>query len=165
MTLRRSGVTRGIKTQLLIALGARDGAVKDYAIIGLAGAGDDRGWDEVFALLPALLRRRRRSAGQAAVAMALAYLAQHLHDPDRRRRLVAFAREHWAILGEDQWFDDLWPEAHPGGRAVDAVPAPDSAGIRAWARHPLFQPLGRSAKLPCGVIGGRCPWGGVVRRR
>lgn len=128
--------------QLLTALGPRDGAVKDYAIIGLAGAGGDRGWDEAFKRLPALLRRQRRSAGQSEVTMALAYLAQQLQNPDRRRRLVAFVRKHWVILVEDEWFANLWPEARPDGPAAGAVPAPDAASIRAWARHPLFQPLG-----------------------
>jgi len=126
---------------LRYALASSDGAVKDYAIIGLAGAGDDDAWDEVFGQLRALLRRRRRAQGQSEVAMAIAYLAQHLDDAARRRTLVEFIRKHWVTIKEAEWFDAHWPEARPEGPAADLVGAPDAERIRAWAREPLFTPL------------------------
>ncbi len=74
--------------------------------------------------------------------MAVAYLAQHAADPDRRSQLVAFIREHWEAINEAQWFASLWPEAAPDGPDQDSVPTPETGAIRAWVRHPLFKPMG-----------------------
>ena len=128
--------------QLRAALAYRDGAVKDYAVIGLAAAGDVRAWDDVFDHLPAVLRRKRRVDDQSNESMALAYLAQHVSDSERLRRLVHFIREHWVRINEAEWFSRFWPEASPNGPPIDEVPVPDAARINAWVRDPLFRPLG-----------------------
>jgi hypothetical protein len=127
---------------LLVGLTASDAAVKDYSVIGLAGAGDDRAWAPVLEYLRAVLRRKRRAQGQSEVSMAVAYLAQHASDPSRRSELVAFIRRHWDAIDEVEWFARLWPAAAPYGPNLEAVPAPDSAALRTWARSPLFTPLG-----------------------
>jgi len=126
--------------QLRAALARKDAVVKDYAVIGLAGAGDDSAWDEVFDRLPALLKRAQRAL-PSEVAMALAYLAQHLDQP-RQERLVRFVRRHWLAIREVGWFKRYWPDAGPDGPPIDAVNVPDTAGLRAWARSPLFEPVG-----------------------
>ncbi|MDN5759290.1 MAG: hypothetical protein L0H59_12290 [Tomitella sp.] len=129
---------------LLAGLAASDAAVKRYAVIGLAGTGggDDNAWKQVFAYLRSVLRRKRRAHGQSEVALALAYLAQHVADPSRRFELVAFIRGNWDALDEADWFAQLWSDASPGGPDLDAVPSPNHAAIQAWAREPLFRPLG-----------------------
>jgi hypothetical protein len=129
---------------LLAGLSASDAVVKDYAVVGLAGTGggDDNAWRQVFGYLRSVLRRKRRAHGQSEVALALAYLAQHVADPSRRSELVAFIRGHWDALDEADWFAQYWPDASPGGPDLDAVPSPDRAAIQAWAREPLFRPLG-----------------------
>jgi hypothetical protein len=128
-------------SELRSALANRDGAVRDYAMVGLAGAGDESAWDEVFARLPSLLRRKRRVHWKSEVAMALAYLAQHLNRA-RHAQLVRFVREHWTAVDEPSWFDEHWPDARPDGPAIDAVSVPDATELRLWARFPLFEPLG-----------------------
>ncbi|MCM4082187.1 hypothetical protein [Paractinoplanes hotanensis] len=127
---------------LLAGLAGPDAAVKDYAVIGLAGAGNNDAWKQVFGYLRSVLRRKRRAHGQSEVAFALAYLAQHLADPSCRSELVAFIRGHWDALDEAGWFAQLWPEASPDGPHLDSVADPDRESIQAWAREPLFRPLG-----------------------
>lgn len=128
---------------LLAGLAASDAGVKHYAVVGLAGTGaDDSAWKQVFGYLRSVLRRKRKPRGQSEVAYALAYLAQHVADPSRRYELVGFIREHWTALDEVDWFAQLWPDVSPGGPDLDAVPIPDRAAIKAWARGPLFRPLG-----------------------
>jgi len=127
---------------LEVGLDAANAVVKDYAVIGLAGAGDDRAWDQVLSYLRAVLRRAQRSAVQSEAAMAVAYLARHGADPERHTQLVDFIRDHWAAIDEEEWFARLWPAIAPGGPPRDLVPAPDAAAFQEWARHPLFQPLG-----------------------
>ena len=49
---------------LLVGLTVSDAAVKDYAVIGLAGAGaDDQAWKQVLGYLRSVLRRKRRAHG------------------------------------------------------------------------------------------------------
>ncbi len=127
---------------LLVGLAAADAAVKDYAVIGLAGAGDDEAWVQVREYLRAVLRRKRRAHGQSEVTTALAYLARHASDASRRSELVAFIRRNWEAIDEAEWFAHLWPDADPDGPNVDAVTAPDGAAIQDWVRQPLFRPLG-----------------------
>ena len=125
---------------LLVGLTASDAVVKDYAVIGLAGAGaDDRAWKQVLEYLSSVLRRRNRGS---EAAFALAYLGQHVSAPSRRSDLVAFIRRHWNALDEAEWFARLWPDANPVGPDLEAVSKPASAALQAWAREPLFQPLG-----------------------
>lgn len=130
---------------LLTALSNRHAAVKDYAVAGLAGAGDGRAWEEVFARLRQLLgQAASRSADlkSAPVAAAICYLGRHL-DTDRGARLVAELRRRWTRLdaAEQDWLTGLWPEVAPGGPAEDGVPPPDPAVLQDWIRHPLFQPI------------------------
>lgn len=129
---------------LVAGLAVSDAAVKDYAVIGLAGTGadDDDAWKQVFEYLRSVLRRKRRAHGQSEVAVAIAYLAQHVADPSRRSELVAFIRGRWDALDEAAWFAQLWPDASPDGPDLGSVPAPDRGSIQAWAREPLFRPLG-----------------------
>ena len=126
---------------LVDALTMPDAAVKDYAVIGLAGAGDEQAFEQVLRHLRAVLRRKRNGPSQV-VAYALAYLARHVSDRTRRSELVAFAREHWDAIDQAEWFARLWPEAAPGGPDPDAVQAPTEEAIEEWVRRGLFRPLG-----------------------
>jgi hypothetical protein len=127
---------------LVAGLATSDGTVKDYAVVGLAGAGDGGAWDEVFDHLRKVLRRKRRTGGQSDVDYALCYLSRHVFDASRRADLVTFIRRNWDAIDEDEWFARLWPDAAPGGPSPDVVPVPDAEAIRAWARRSLFEPLG-----------------------
>lgn len=126
---------------LIDGLTTPDAAVKDYAVIGLAGAGDDQAFEQVRMHLRSALRRKRKGPSQV-VAYALAYLARHVADPARRSEVVAFVREHWDAIDQTDWFARLWPDAAPGGPDPDAVQAPTDAAIQAWVRRGLFRPLG-----------------------
>jgi hypothetical protein len=127
------------------ALEARDSAVKDYAIIGLAGAGDDRAWNQVADRLRTLVRRASKTEWPASeVLMAFAYLARHLGaNTERRRELVNLVRKNWSTrrVDEQHWFDRYWPDAAPGGPSAENVGPPDADAIQAWARDPLFGPV------------------------
>jgi hypothetical protein len=121
---------------LFATLSHRSGAVKDYALLGLAGAGDGRACDAVFARLRQLLARAdRRSADvhQPAVAAAVCYLGRHLDDTGCTR-LAELLRRRWDRLGEGEreWLGGVWPELR--GR-------PDPEVLREWVRRPLFEPL------------------------
>lgn len=81
--------------QLAEALSDRNAAVKSYAIIGLAGAGDGRAWDLVLERLRVLLHRPSRTLPSEAL-MAVAYLVQHgMDDQDRLTTLVDILRRSW----------------------------------------------------------------------
>ncbi|MCG8916057.1 hypothetical protein L6E12_09670 [Actinokineospora sp. PR83] len=130
---------------LLAALSSKHSAVKDYAVAGLAGAGDGRAWEEVFTRLRHLLGRSARRHGDvhsSPVAAAICYLGGHL-DGDRCARLVRRLRQRWDRLDADErdWLTGVWPGVGPDGPAVDGVVPPDPAALRAWIRHPLFEPI------------------------
>ncbi|KRF34644.1 hypothetical protein ASG94_10705 [Nocardioides sp. Soil805] len=125
---------------LVDGLTTPDGVVKDYAVHGLAGAGDDRAFEQVLRHLRSVLRRKRPSQSQV-VASALSYLARHVSDRARRSDLVAFVRRHWDALDQAEWFAELWPDAAPGGPDPDEVRAPSDAAIQEWVRRGLFGPL------------------------
>lgn len=128
---------------LIEGLTVPDAVVKDYAVIGLSGAGDDQAFDQVLRHLRSVLRRKRQGASQVqAIAYALAYLARHVSDRARRSKLVAFVREHWDAIDQAEWFAELWHEAAPGGPDPDAVHAPSEEAIQEWVREGLFRPLG-----------------------
>lgn len=129
---------------LLAGLGSSDGRVKDYAVIGLAGTGGDdlQSWNQVRGYLRSVLRRTGRAHGQSEVALAIAYLAQHVADQGSRSELVAFIRRNWEAIDEADWFAQFWPDAGPDGPSVEAVSVPNTAAVREWARNPLFRPLG-----------------------
>lgn len=126
---------------LIEGLQSRDTAVKDYAVVGLAGVGDDRGWPAVLERLRQVLRRGSRMCGHTEILVAVAYLGQHLDGhPQRRTKLVAELRRRWESLSEQEvgWFATFWPEAAPAGAAPETVPPPDAARLRSWVRdHPF----------------------------
>lgn len=138
--------------ELASALASRDNAVKDYAMLGLAGAGDDRAWDDAFGRLQQLLRRSgpppslnpRFLSAQSPVAVAICYLGRHLDGPggDRTVRLVRELRERWEQVGsgERQWLAQEWPACAPGPDE-SGVPTPDSLRLQQWIRNPLFKPI------------------------
>lgn len=125
---------------LIEGLTGRDAVVKDYAVIGLAGVGDERAFEQVLEHLRSVLRRKRD--GSQVVEHALAYLARHVSDRTRRSDLVAFVRKHWDAIDRADWFSELWPDAAPGGPERDAVRAPSAAALQDWVRQGLFRPLG-----------------------
>lgn len=69
---------------LLAGLAGSDAAVKDYAVMGLAGTGagvgDNDTWTQVFNYLRSVLRRKRRAHSQSEVAFALPASASADHD-------------------------------------------------------------------------------------
>ena len=128
---------------LIDGLTTPDGALKDYAVHGLAGAGDGRAFEQVLTHVRSVLRRKRQGASQTqVVASALAYLARHVSDQVRRSELVAFVRKHWDAIDQAEWFAELWPDAAPGGPDLDEVRAPSDEAIQEWVRRGLFRPLG-----------------------
>jgi hypothetical protein len=127
---------------LVTALSARDGVVKDYAVIGLAGAADGRAWPEVFERLVLQLRRPSMTLDHTEVLVATAYLVQHLDgDSERLIRLVTALRSQWARMNQEEtaWFDSFWPDARPTGPDAADVRTPDPKAVRAWARQPFFE--------------------------
>jgi hypothetical protein len=84
-------------------------AVVDYAVIGLAGVGDDRAWPEVHTKLrrqldrpPPTVQPREITPGlkQFEILMTIAYLARHLSGSPAERipRLVATLRSRFDRL-------------------------------------------------------------------
>ncbi len=137
--------------ELTQALSDRDAAVKDYAVIGLAGAGDGRAWDHVRARLGVLLGRPSRTHGQTEVLMAVAYLLQHsTEQPGRLTLLVDTLRKKWGRMNNEElaWFAELWPDVFPGGPPSAHVTRPDPNRVRAWARDPLFGPIPMPGRRP-----------------
>lgn len=132
------------------ALRGEDRAVADYAIMGLAGAGDDRAWEPAFAFLNQRLRARTRAprltleflAWQSDPVHAVCYLGRHTQSGERRVRLVHKLRENWDRLssGEQTWLSDIWPGCGPEGPAESDVPAPDADQLELWIRNALFVP-------------------------
>lgn len=129
------------------ALRSRDGVVKEYALIGLAGAGNDDVWDDVAARLALLVRKRFEDhASPTPVIWSVAYLGRHTReDRDRRLRLVSLARRQWSrrIPEEIDWFARYWPAVMPGGASDELVGSPDADALMAWVRsEPMFAPAG-----------------------
>jgi len=128
---------------LVEALHTCDAAVKEYAVIGLAGAGDDSAWELVAARLDKVGRKDSHSF-PSEVLMAVAYLGQHVRvDARRRTVLVRLVRRHWFVRDDEErdWVDEYWPDAAPYGPAAEQVMAPNEDALRTWARTDLFQPL------------------------
>jgi hypothetical protein len=148
---KRSGPAAS--ADLASALAGRDSAVKNYAMLGLAGAGDDRAWEAAFNRLKQLLRRPGSPPSlksqflsvQSPVAAAICYLGRHLDGQGGSRtiRLVQELRGHWAQVGsgEQGWLAEVWPTCAPGGPDGADVPEPDGQRLQQWIRDPLFRPL------------------------
>jgi hypothetical protein len=140
------------------ALTSRDGPVKDYAMLGLAGAGDDRAWESAFARLRQQLRRRAGAPspypqgampGQSPVATTICYLAQHLAVGDRRERLLREVRGQWGRLADTEraWLTEMWPDCAPEGPDEAAVLRPDADRLRRWITSgALFGPFLREGR-------------------
>lgn len=138
--------------ELASALASRDSVVKRYAMLGLAGAGDDRAWEEAFGRLKQLLRRSgpppslspRFLSVQSPVAAAICYLGRHLDGPGGNRtvRLVRELRSRWEQIGsgEKQWLAQVWPGCAPGPDESE-IPAPDGPRLQQWIRDPLLKPI------------------------
>ncbi|WP_235057941.1 hypothetical protein [Yinghuangia soli] len=138
---------------LAAALSSRDAAVKQYAMLGLAYAADDRAFDAAFTRLRHLVRRQEAGpptdlaflSVQPPAVAAIFYLARHLDGAGGKRtvRLVSELRTQWDLLPARgrRWLAETWPECGPDGPAVPEVPAPEPRRLDAWiARDPLFGP-------------------------
>jgi hypothetical protein len=135
------------------ALFRRDGVVKQYAVMGLAGAGDDRAWEQVFTRLKQLLRQPgppprfslEYLSLQSPAATAICYLGRHLDGAggDRSVRLVRELRGCWERLGsaEQEWLNQIWPGSAPSGPHESEVEPPDKERMERWIRDPLFGPV------------------------
>jgi hypothetical protein len=150
---------------LAAALASRDSAVANYAMLGLAGTGDDRAWEAAFTRLQHLLRRPgpppsfrpQFLSAQSPVAVAICYLARHRDNRDNREspdspsgpggnrttRLVSELRDHWDGVGsgEREWLAQTWPTCAPGGPDQDEILPPDARQLQLWVRDPLFKPI------------------------
>jgi hypothetical protein len=135
----------GDSTPLLLeALKDASGAVRGYALLGLAGAGDDRAWEEVLLMLQSLVGQP--SGGERApysdrMACVL-HLGQHCEEhPDRLVRLVTVLRSSWGSLSPQDraQLKVVWPGLESEGGDLPAPP--DEQLLRAFAREPLFRPL------------------------
>lgn len=133
--------TKAVATSdLIVALSQRDGAVKQYAVVALAGVGDARGWNDVLQWF-ATYRAGRNV--EPPSRPALSYLLRHLSErsPSQRAELVRVVRLKWSVLVEDgtaRWLLKAWPTVAPGGPAEPDKPSTDQIGGVIWAEHPLF---------------------------
>ena len=129
---------------LALAVRHRDDTVQDYAVRGLAVAGDDRAWDEVLGRMQRLLRRPRRAhflEPPSDVGAAVCYLAWHSGPlGDRTLRLVSAIRESWTRLHteEQEWLRAIWQECAPTGPEPELVRVPDGEYLADLARRGLY---------------------------
>jgi hypothetical protein len=126
------------------SLASSDSAVKSYAMHCLAGAGDDRAWDQALKRLKQLVGQPRRNSKHdlSEVTIAIAYLARHVLAAGsvRSMTLITWMREHWdAVTPEErQWLAQFWPASAPNAGDVASVAPPDGEAIRLAVRGPLF---------------------------
>jgi hypothetical protein len=125
------------------SLASSDFAVKHYAMHCLAGAGDDRAWDQALKRLEQIVGRPTNHGDDPSeVAITIAYLARHVlaAGSDRSMALVRFIREHWAGLtaSERRWVETHWPACAPGGGDPASLAPPDAESIRRSVRGPLM---------------------------
>jgi hypothetical protein len=120
--------------ELIEGLASRDWVVRWYAMVGLAGAGDDRAWEPAFARLVGWLRQ---ASTNAPYDWTLCYLAQCVASGGPRSvELVETVRHGWTKLGLGAgWIAAQWPAAAPSGPGAGDVPAPDGHLLRMWARN------------------------------
>jgi hypothetical protein len=131
-------------SDLVSALGSRDSAVREYALLCLARAGDERGWDDVLAWLVTLLKRTPTKAGfPASVGIAVVYLTRHCQPGSARFvALVTTLRARWHQSPYEQgaWLASQWPEVRPDGPDPVHVPLPSSKCLASWGNETLFEP-------------------------
>ena len=125
------------------SLTSSDSAVKRYAMRCLAGAGDDRAWDQAFKRLEQIVGRSAASSIDPSEAtVAIAYLARHVLATGSARSitLITWIRAHWDVLtsGERRWLETHWPACAPNGGDALSVAPPDAEVIRQSVRGPLF---------------------------
>jgi hypothetical protein len=125
------------------SLGSSDSVVKDYAMHCLAGAGDDRAWDQALKRLKQIIGKPTNQRDDPSqVTTTIAYLARHVlaAGSDRSIALVRFVREHWAELtaSERLWLETHWPACAPNGGDVASIAPPEAEAIRQSIRGPLL---------------------------
>jgi hypothetical protein len=130
---------------MLAALHTRDSGVREYALLCLVHAGDEKGCDEVLAWVVALLKRTPRKAGfPETVGSAIAYLTRHCEPgSDQIVVLVTALRTRWLPSPHEKqaWLLNSWPEAAPGGPAPAECPLPRHSPMTAWGFDRLFDPI------------------------
>ena len=124
-------------------LASSDFVVKSYAMHCLAGAGDDRAWDQALRRLDQIVKQPRRNTNDPSdVAITIGYLARHVlaTGSHRSMALITWIREHWdALTGDERrWLGTLWPGCGPNGGEVASVAPADAEAIRRSVRGPLF---------------------------
>ena len=122
------------------ALSQVNGAVKEYAIIALAAAGDGRGWDAALAWFS---KYRPGRAAEPPSIPALSYLIRTLPEqpPGSEAALMKTIRKKWPALVEDDTaalVQDAWPDVAPGGTDHPTDPLTCEIGGVNWATHVLF---------------------------
>ena len=126
------------------SLASSDSAVKSYAMRCLAGAGDDRAWDQALKRLKQIIDQPRRNAKYdlSEVTIAIAYLARHVLAAGsvRSTTLLTRIRDHWnGLTGEERsWLHTHWPGCAPDGGDAASIAPPDAEAIRRSVRGPLF---------------------------
>lgn len=135
---------RAATDDYLQALARGSAALKDYALLCLAAAGDGRGWDQVFVYLSNRLRGRRSSTvsdDPSPTVVAIDYLVRHVGDSvARREQLVSLLVERWDRLPEDDraWLAQSWPDLNPGPLRAASVSLPPRNTLIDWADRALF---------------------------
>lgn len=126
---------------LRAALGQRDAAVREYAIVCAAAVGDSSAWPEVLDWL----RHRRtpsRTFPVTETQAAVHYLLRELPaGEEARQELVTVLRNVWTILEKDRvaaWLESIWPGVQPGGPGVTKLPAPSAVNPDEWRSNPMF---------------------------
>ena len=125
------------------SLASSDFVVKHYAMHCLAGAGDDRAWDQALKRLEQIMGQPTNHAGDPSeVTITIAYLSRHVltAGSDRSVALVRSVRGHWAELAasERQWMETHWPACAPTGGDPASIAPPEAEAIRQSIRGPLF---------------------------
>ena len=125
------------------SLASSDFVVKQYAMHCLAGAGDDRAWDQALKRLKQMMGQPTNHAGDPSeVTITIAYLARHVlaAGSDRSVALVRFVREHWAVTSASErlWLETQWPACSPNGGDAASVAPPEAEAIRQSIRGPLL---------------------------
>lgn len=160
----------GLRTTALVALAKRQGpaasdvlrvclleedqATAAYALVGLAGVGDDRAWPEVFRWLSQALDELepdpdpdhdfddRTLAAQSDIAAAIAYLARHsASDRGKQQPVVALLRSRWNRLrgAEQRWLTVHWPASDPA--QAESFTVLDATWIADWISGPVFEAI------------------------
>jgi hypothetical protein len=120
----------------------RSPAIKRYAVLALAAAGDDRAWDDVFAYLSRMIRKPMGGPYlDTPVRPPIAYLARHAAACDGTDALRSLLRKRWSNLdpADRAWLRALWPEVDPETHHDDVPVPPDANAFLQWMRaEPIF---------------------------